>query len=74
MSAADLRARERMEIRTEVDISTREAWDVLPPGERAAGHAIEQLGSIARAICNLAETVDARGANIRGAMADPEED
>ena len=59
MSASDKRARERVEIRQRVEMTSEGMWVALPGGDDAAGHAVDQLGAIASAICNLAETVEA---------------
>ncbi len=59
MSARDGRSKERMEIRGRVEQASRGTWVALPGGDDAAGHAVDQLGAIALAICNLAETLDA---------------
>jgi hypothetical protein len=81
MSADKGRVRERILIRDQVDTISRGASAELPFEERSALYTIEALEQIALAICNLAETIDARGevltekigargAGIRDAMRD----
>ncbi|HEU01365.1 hypothetical protein LCGC14_1749180 [marine sediment metagenome] len=60
MSGRDDRELERVAIRERVELASIGIWVALPGGDDAAGHAVDQLGAIATAICNLAETVDDR--------------
>ena len=67
MSASE-RDIERETIREESDASVSRAMALAAPGDELAVLAIDQLGGIARSICNLAETLDARGDEIPSAI------
>ena len=68
MSARDQRDNEREAIRAGMEAASLGCWEHLPIGEEPAGHAVDQLAAIGLAICNLAETIDARGDEIPSAI------
>lgn len=61
------RVSQRVEIGVAVENASRGCWTLTEQDDQAPAHVVDMLGAIALAVCNLAETVDARGGAIAAA-------